>query len=33
MWQSAKITDEEIKPEAEKTEEVPEAAEEKADNE
>ena len=33
MWQSAKITDEEIKPEAEKTEEAPEAAEEKADNE
>ena len=29
----AQITDEEIKPEAEKTEEVPEAAEEKADNE
>lgn len=33
MWKSAKITDEEIKPDAEKKEEAAEVSEEKADNE
>ena len=33
MWKSAKVTDEEIKPDAEKKEEASEASEEKADNE
>ena len=33
MWKSAKVTDEEIKPDAEKKEEAAEVSEEKADNE